>query len=297
MQRGVVVWGLLFSVGVAWLPASHASAQDDACVPPCRSGFTCIDGSCVSACNPPCPDGQVCTAEAECVPIAEPTQGAPPPSTPQQAAPATTQTAWGTEPAAQPNQPTQLASAGWVGVPDGGGSQAPPSAEESSTPVLQVNVAGVGMFGPVFAFEIPLSSRLTLAPRVRPWNLGALAYETLADLYSDMTNLDTLSMKVGFGGGLGLRTYFGRARNTGFYLGTAVEAAYTLWSTDEDYDGLGKYERDFLVVAVLADIGVRMSWGKFVLGLGAEGGVHIPSENGPFVIPVGQAVIDVGFRL
>lgn len=38
-----------------------------ACRPRCRSGFTCIDGACVSACNPPCAVGDTCDASGECV--------------------------------------------------------------------------------------------------------------------------------------------------------------------------------------------------------------------------------------
>jgi hypothetical protein len=37
------------------------------CVPSCRTGFTCVGGSCVSSCNPPCSIGDVCTAQAECI--------------------------------------------------------------------------------------------------------------------------------------------------------------------------------------------------------------------------------------
>lgn len=43
------------------------------CVPGCRSGFTCVQGSCVSLCNPPCDAVHVCTAQGECIPSAPPT--------------------------------------------------------------------------------------------------------------------------------------------------------------------------------------------------------------------------------
>jgi hypothetical protein len=45
-------------------PATDASG---ACVPTCRSGYTCIAGQCISACNPPCAAGEQCTASGECV--------------------------------------------------------------------------------------------------------------------------------------------------------------------------------------------------------------------------------------
>lgn len=35
-----------------------------ACVPGCRTGFTCVNAQCVSACNPPCPDGTECVGDA-----------------------------------------------------------------------------------------------------------------------------------------------------------------------------------------------------------------------------------------
>jgi hypothetical protein len=46
--------------------AGEPAAAGEACVPPCRSGYTCIAGECVEACNPPCPAGERCTAEGEC---------------------------------------------------------------------------------------------------------------------------------------------------------------------------------------------------------------------------------------
>ncbi len=49
---------------------SHGAAsegQDDApCRPPCRDGYSCTKGLCVSSCNPPCPSGAVCTAGGRC---------------------------------------------------------------------------------------------------------------------------------------------------------------------------------------------------------------------------------------
>lgn len=45
-------------------------SQDTAdCYPPCRSGYVCHNGECVSLCNPPCPSGQRCNQEGECIPI------------------------------------------------------------------------------------------------------------------------------------------------------------------------------------------------------------------------------------
>lgn len=44
----------------------HAASTPVACVPRCRSGYTCIDGACVSACNPPCAAGDTCDASGQC---------------------------------------------------------------------------------------------------------------------------------------------------------------------------------------------------------------------------------------
>ncbi len=38
----------------------------DACFPPCRAGFICNAGSCISACNPACAVDQVCTEYGTC---------------------------------------------------------------------------------------------------------------------------------------------------------------------------------------------------------------------------------------
>ena len=48
----------------ATTPAPAQTTGD--CRPPCRSGFLCHQGQCISACNPPCAAGQRCTAQGEC---------------------------------------------------------------------------------------------------------------------------------------------------------------------------------------------------------------------------------------
>jgi hypothetical protein len=39
---------------------------DGDCVPPCRSGYTCVNSVCVERCNPPCPPSQTCGDDGEC---------------------------------------------------------------------------------------------------------------------------------------------------------------------------------------------------------------------------------------
>jgi hypothetical protein len=42
------------------------------CIPPCRAGYVCVNGACVSQCNPPCPEGQECTPGFRCLPVLPP---------------------------------------------------------------------------------------------------------------------------------------------------------------------------------------------------------------------------------
>jgi hypothetical protein len=59
----------------ALLLFTGAAAADDGepgdCAPPCRPGFFCKAGKCVSECNPPCPFGQRCV-KGDCEPIPRP---------------------------------------------------------------------------------------------------------------------------------------------------------------------------------------------------------------------------------
>ena len=79
---------MLLSVGLALLAAAaspQAVAQPHLeCAPPCRTGYVCHQGQCVSACNPPCSTGENCTAEGQCVAPPPPASvpAAPPPAGP-----------------------------------------------------------------------------------------------------------------------------------------------------------------------------------------------------------------------
>jgi hypothetical protein len=48
--------------------AAAENGEPGGCVPPCRTGFFCKAGKCVSECNPPCPFGQRCV-KGDCKPI------------------------------------------------------------------------------------------------------------------------------------------------------------------------------------------------------------------------------------
>ncbi len=56
---------ILFALVTVCL-AVDSSGQDQECVPPCRSGYFCQEGTCFSRCNPPCPDGFQCNDDGEC---------------------------------------------------------------------------------------------------------------------------------------------------------------------------------------------------------------------------------------
>lgn len=66
-----VVLGLAVFVSAAIGQISDETST--ACSPPCRSGYVCHDGRCISACNPPCPLGYRCDPDVlDCVPIPKP---------------------------------------------------------------------------------------------------------------------------------------------------------------------------------------------------------------------------------
>ena len=59
-------------LGVALTPGFAQAQPAAACVPKCRSGYTCVKGACVPACNPPCAAGETCTGQGECVSTCNP---------------------------------------------------------------------------------------------------------------------------------------------------------------------------------------------------------------------------------
>jgi hypothetical protein len=57
---------MFFAVALTALaPSVAARAQD--CFPPCRDGYLCHRGQCVSACNPVCGADERCTSDGQCV--------------------------------------------------------------------------------------------------------------------------------------------------------------------------------------------------------------------------------------
>ena len=58
-------WVVLVTMGAVMGTSSTVEAQS--CVPDCRQGYVCHQGSCVSACNPLCPEAERCTSDGQCV--------------------------------------------------------------------------------------------------------------------------------------------------------------------------------------------------------------------------------------
>jgi hypothetical protein len=57
---------------------SFASDDSRLCDPPCRIGYVCKDGECVSQCNPPCPDNLKCNGKGDCVDLSTDLNQVPP---------------------------------------------------------------------------------------------------------------------------------------------------------------------------------------------------------------------------
>jgi|GEM_PF-6486569 hypothetical protein len=58
---------IIFAISIL---CNKSFCQNDSmkCYPPCRTGYTCYKGQCISLCNPPCPTGLTCTSDMTCIP-------------------------------------------------------------------------------------------------------------------------------------------------------------------------------------------------------------------------------------
>jgi hypothetical protein len=73
MRSALVRASVLLPALAATVPGGVVSAQQSpapvaggGCFPPCREGYVCRAGQCVSWCNPPCPSDQVCFEGRRC---------------------------------------------------------------------------------------------------------------------------------------------------------------------------------------------------------------------------------------
>ena len=53
-------------LAVLMLASPMKAEETNTCVPNCRSGYLCHEGTCVSRCNPPCEKGSICSQTGEC---------------------------------------------------------------------------------------------------------------------------------------------------------------------------------------------------------------------------------------
>jgi hypothetical protein len=64
-QCGISVFVFLFGFSIF----AQDSFKTKDCIPPCRDGFTCVQGECVESCNPPCAIGEKCDNSGNCVSV------------------------------------------------------------------------------------------------------------------------------------------------------------------------------------------------------------------------------------
>ena len=165
------------------------------CTPPCRDGYTCHQGQCISACNPPCPAGQTCVGAGVCQPSTPPQLSAPPPAATY-----------------YPPPPPPPSGASSADVPRGVN--------------LHVNALGVLQFGLIPRIEMGGSTTFLLGAHF--FNTGALSYVVIA-------GGDDEEFDFGLGGNVGLRHYFNaRGAQAGGYLGALLEYASLTTSDDTD---------------------------------------------------------------
>jgi hypothetical protein len=172
------------------LAESLAAAQSpDTCMPSCRRGYICIEGTCVSPCNPPCDAGDICTAEGECLSPASVTPVVPPAASPSVAPTYATPTSFAPSPRERPPAPPwdpssvartrlelgfRLAAAGKLKVREGRFGD-----ELSLDPTI----------GATARLLLPLSEYLSLGPAVafgawRPSSEGGFEFER--EFYFDL---------------------------------------------------------------------------------------------------------------
>jgi hypothetical protein len=72
------LWYILFPIAFVFTLTFSALGQDtSACIPPCRTGYICLQGRCVEQCNPPCRTGYLCNGKGDCIPVDKTTSTVP----------------------------------------------------------------------------------------------------------------------------------------------------------------------------------------------------------------------------
>jgi hypothetical protein len=219
-------------------PSAASTPPPAECLPSCRAGYVCLNGTCVSACNPPCGAGQRCEGTGQCV-------AEPPPPAPAAAPP----------PAAAPIATGRLESYG-----DSSRPQRSPSADSHVN--VNVNVLGLLQLGMVPGIEVG-GRNFGLTARVRLMQTGLLSHLVLADPNDDEV------FASGYGLGLVARYYTGFGGNMrGFYVGAGLE--YVSTRIEDTTDDMEAYDTTLLIPEL--DIGYRWVWGHFLLEVGGSAG-------------------------
>lgn len=231
-------------------PPAAPEGGAEACVPPCRSGFMCQRGVCISACNPPCPAGQQCTPQGECIyPYVYPQQQMypaaplyPPPS------PAMLQ-----RPAPPPPPPGSYEHDGFLlrggfGIGFTATEQSP---SRANTSFLDSNFTGVAMalnvdvgYAPVTNFVLQARFGFMITPDPR------ISVEGSDDTVSGEFSLGTLLLAPAL-------TYYFMPIN--LYITGAVGLAWFTFDSDRVYD---YDDYDDNTDATSAGIGLNLDVGK-----------------------------------
>ncbi len=66
-MKRITVLFIALAFHVSAQKALYDSLDTGDCMPPCRAGYFCREGECLSRCNPPCAEGQACSDDGECL--------------------------------------------------------------------------------------------------------------------------------------------------------------------------------------------------------------------------------------
>lgn len=68
-MKKLIIFKLYLIPTLFILPLIANAQNSKECFPPCRTGYFCHEGNCISKCNPPCPSNQKCNDEGECIEV------------------------------------------------------------------------------------------------------------------------------------------------------------------------------------------------------------------------------------
>lgn len=259
-------------------PAAAPEGGAEACVPPCRAGFMCQRGVCISACNPPCPAGQQCTAQGECIsPYPYPQQQMYPPAPMYPPPPP----ALLDRPPPPPPPPGSHEHDGFFmrggfGVGFTATEQSP---SRANTSALDSTFTGIALalnvdigFAPVTNFVLQARFGFMITPEPR------ISVDGVDDTVSGNFSLGTLLIAPGL-------TYYFMPIN--LYITGAVGLAWFTFDSDRvyDYDG---YDYDDNTDATNPGIGLNLDVGK-EWWIGRQWGIGVAARMN-FAAATGEVV-------